>query len=136
MKKNIIVRHIVIISGLFVLLLFIWRCPLEYLFGIPCPCCGMTRAFKSMARLDFAASFSYHPLFLPTGLAIWYIFHKDVLPERFRLKKKTARILGGVLLFLLLALYIYRVGFQPDGVVKIDLDDGLIFKIMRAIQGG
>lgn len=135
MKRKIIIRHLVIISGLLVLLLFVWRCPLEYLFGIPCPCCGMTRAFKSMVSLDFRASFSYHPLLLPTGFAIWYILHKDVLPKRFRMGKKTARVLGGLLLILLLAVYVYRIAFQAGGIIKIDLDDGLIFKIMREIRG-
>lgn len=32
--------------------------------GLPCPSCGMTRAFLHLAKLDFAQAFHYHPLFL------------------------------------------------------------------------
>lgn len=31
--------------------------------GLPCPSCGMTRAFLYLAKLDFAEAFHYHPLF-------------------------------------------------------------------------
>lgn len=31
--------------------------------GLPCPSCGMTRAFLYLAKLDFAKAFHYHPLF-------------------------------------------------------------------------
>ena len=41
----------------------LWGCPLRALFHIPCPGCGMTRAFVSAFQLDFHAAFLYHPLF-------------------------------------------------------------------------
>ena len=31
--------------------------------GLPCPSCGMTRAFLYLAKFDFAEAFHYHPLF-------------------------------------------------------------------------
>lgn len=31
--------------------------------GLPCPSCGMTRAFLYLAKLDFVEAFHYHPLF-------------------------------------------------------------------------
>ena len=33
------------------------------IFGIPCPACGMTRAYMSLAHLDIRGAFYYHPLF-------------------------------------------------------------------------
>ena len=38
-------------------------CPLYYLLGVPCPLCGMTRAYLAALRLDFATALSMHPLF-------------------------------------------------------------------------
>jgi hypothetical protein len=42
---------------------FVFGCPSRALFHIPCPGCGMTRAFVSAFRLDFQMAFLYHPLF-------------------------------------------------------------------------
>jgi len=38
-------------------------CPFKAIFHIPCPGCGMTRAYLSLLRLDFAAAFAFHPMF-------------------------------------------------------------------------
>ncbi len=47
-------------------------CPLRALSGWPCPGCGMTRAFLSLARLDVAAALAAHPA-APAllGLVLW-----------------------------------------------------------------
>jgi hypothetical protein len=39
-------------------------CIFKYIFGIPCPSCGMTRAYLSLLRLDIHKAFFYHPLFI------------------------------------------------------------------------
>ena len=39
-------------------------CPIKFLTGISCPGCGMSRAWASVASLDFAKAFAFHPLFL------------------------------------------------------------------------
>jgi hypothetical protein len=38
-------------------------CPLRFATHIPCPGCGMTRAFLSFFTLDIGKAFYYHPLF-------------------------------------------------------------------------
>lgn len=38
-------------------------CPILFVTGIPCPGCGLTRAWLAALRLDFAAAFAYHPMF-------------------------------------------------------------------------
>lgn len=37
-------------------------CPFHNLSGLPCPACGLTRAFVCLAHGRFAAAFIYHPL--------------------------------------------------------------------------
>ena len=38
-------------------------CFIKSVFGVPCPACGMTRAWMSFVRGDFAGAFMFHPLF-------------------------------------------------------------------------
>ncbi len=36
-------------------------CLLKAIFHVPCPVCGMTRAYLSLLRLDFKAAVNYNP---------------------------------------------------------------------------
>ena len=44
-------------------------CPLKRLTGVPCPTCGMTRAFCNAVQGHWPASLHWHPLGLPLALA-------------------------------------------------------------------
>lgn len=54
-------------------------CPFRRLTGIPCPCCGMTRACLAILRGDVAAALEINPLSIVAvsimavivGLTIW-----------------------------------------------------------------
>jgi len=45
------------------------RCPTAQLFHVPCPGCGMTRAFHLLAEGSVGASLAMHPLAVPTALS-------------------------------------------------------------------
>ena len=62
MRKN--TKHILFIISLFLLFLWImgYQCPLLFFFGIPCPFCGMTRAFLCVLNGAIPRSFHFHPL--------------------------------------------------------------------------
>ena len=62
-----------------------YPCPVYYFTHIPCPGCGMTRACKSVLRLDFKAAFNYHHLF-PIPFA-WVAY--EILRRIFKFGKKT-----------------------------------------------
>ncbi len=38
-------------------------CPFLSLTRLPCPTCGMTRAWIAALQLDFSSAFAFHPLF-------------------------------------------------------------------------
>ena len=61
--------------ALFVFLLWYHRVPcfVLSLTGLPCAGCGMTRAWLSVLRLDFAAAFLYNPLFWSVPILYAYI---------------------------------------------------------------
>lgn len=44
------------------------RCPTAQFFHVPCPGCGMTRAFHFLAGGELRASLAMHPLAVPTAL--------------------------------------------------------------------
>ena len=66
-----------VIAFIFLLRILIYsygyQCPLRFFLGIPCPFCGMTRAFLCVLEGDLAKSFYFHPLW-PIVLGIFIIF--------------------------------------------------------------
>ena len=49
-------------------------CIFLYLFNIPCPGCGMTRAFLSLLKFDFKSAFIYNPTIFCMPYIVYYIF--------------------------------------------------------------
>lgn len=54
---------VVVIASLLALVPFP-TCIVRFVFGIPCPACGLTRAALAAARLDLATAQRFHPLSL------------------------------------------------------------------------
>ncbi|WP_086329406.1 DUF2752 domain-containing protein [Candidatus Enterococcus mansonii] len=81
-------------------------CIFKHTFGVPCPGCGMTRAFIHLFHLDFKEAFYYHPLFwlVPIVFGIFLFRKKVLLFERICENKYfTAGALG-----LFLTVYLIR----------------------------
>ena len=68
--------------------------------GIPCPACGMTRAWLALFRLDPVSAFRHHPMFWCVPVLCLYIIFDGRL---FRRPSVNTWVLGGMLagLFLL-----------------------------------
>lgn len=103
-------------------------CPIRFFTGISCAGCGMTRAWLSVLKLDFAEAFRFHPLFwtIPPG-GIFFIFRK-------RIPKKAAHFIMGGLIILFITVYIVRMLNPADTVVKIDFCNSIIWKILEKMR--
>ncbi len=58
-----------------------WPCLLRKITGLPCLSCGMSRAWLSAFRLDWAGAFTYHPMFwsIPVLAVLWLFI--DRIPK-------------------------------------------------------
>ncbi len=59
-----------------------WPCVFRAMTGLPCPGCGLSRAWLSALHLDFYGAFSYHPMFwgIPVMALIW-LFSGSKIPR-------------------------------------------------------
>ena len=65
-----------------ILLTFDIHCPISDIIGIKCPTCGITRAVISLLKLDFKASFNYHPLAVPVVMAVWLLLNLEFFKHK------------------------------------------------------
>ena len=64
---------ILVIGGAAALYLSGIRCVWDYLFGIKCPGCGMTRAYLALFKLDFKNALAFNPMFWSVPVIFLYI---------------------------------------------------------------
>ena len=104
-------------------------CPIRFLTGISCAGCGMTRAYLSLFKLDFAAAWHYHPLFVlpPIALLLWRC-EKRIPVKIYRLSMFT--IIGAFLI-----MYLVRLFDPADTVVVFEPEKGLIYRILAFVGG-
>ena len=53
-------------------LLFSYVCPSMWLFGLPCPACGLSRAAWRILVLDFVGAFNYNPAIFLVPFAVYF----------------------------------------------------------------
>ena len=87
-RKNRIIYIIGQVIGIEITLLLskIITCPFKNIFHIPCPFCGMTRAYKAFLKLDFKKAMHYNILFLPIVI-IFIILNSIFIYEILKNKK-------------------------------------------------
>lgn len=62
-KKRKSIQFLITIIALLLLTTMV-GCPFYRIFKIPCPCCGVTRAWIALVCGDIELAFAYHGLFL------------------------------------------------------------------------
>ncbi len=85
-------------------------CVFRLVTGIPCPGCGMTRAWLAALRGDFAAAVAYHPLFWAVPVAFALVFAQ----ERHARWRRVCTGAALVLVAALVALWVVRLVLPAD----------------------
>lgn len=74
-------------------------------FDTPCPTCGITRAWLSVLRLDFAEAFAFHPLFWTVPiLALYAVFDGRLFKNKYLNYGLLIAIVSGFLIYFILGL--------------------------------
>lgn len=87
-------------------------CVFRLMTGIPCPGCGMTRAWLAALRLDFAAAIAYHPLFWAVPIAFLLAFVREETTSG--KVKRGIDIVIAVLCVLVISVWIVRLVNPAD----------------------
>ena len=67
------------------------------LFDIPCPGCGITRAYIALFHLDFAAAFAHNPMFWTVPiLYVSYLFDDKLFKARWANALLLTLLYGGL----------------------------------------
>jgi hypothetical protein len=99
---------IIVLIIVFILsILGIYKCPYRLLFGIPCPTCGLTRAFISLLSFDFKSAFKYHSLYFL--VIIGFIFYTLEEFNIISISNKIKNIFIVICIILFMIYYIYRI---------------------------
>ena len=108
-KRKILFRHVLYMAAIALLAFF--GCPFERILHIPCPCCGVTRAWLAFFRGDLRTAFTYHALFPVLPLFLWLCLHRDARFMRQITGRRGRYVLDGFLIafaVLLLLNHIFR----------------------------
>lgn len=131
LKKNGIGCAAVLACLILFALIFHDVCPVQILYGLPCPGCGLTRAGVLLLTGHFAAAFSMHPFIYVWLLFLLYLafcrYIRDCRPKG--ALQLLIVIIAGMLLF-----YGYRMlWYFPDvePMVRKDVRFPSVWKLLR-----
>ena len=125
----LVLMHILILA----FLIWVWRCPFYFLSGIPCPGCGITRAYLSLLEGNIAEAFYWNPMFLPAGAVFLYAVHREKLPVR--PCGRAELILGAVISAGIAGCWLYRL-ISGSGPLHADVEEGLLYRLFETLRGG
>lgn len=101
-------------------------CPMALVLGMPCPGCGLTRAFCFASHGHFVEAFGYHPLWpLLLGYFIFIWVYQMIEVVRGEPPKVPAYRIAGVAIVILLGFWIVRLAwfFSHDGLATMAHDN-------------
>ena len=131
MKSLLNFKTLRILFAAVIIIFFLYKCPFEYIFGIPCPGCGMTRAFIALLKLNFTEAFYFHPLF-PIVIIVLIFAVLDYF-KIFAFSRKVKDIATIVIPFIFIAIYFIRL-FGGSPIVQTDFAGSLIGRAFNFIK--
>ena len=111
-------------------------CPVALVVGLPCPGCGITRAFGHATHGRFRDAFDYHalwPLLLAYFAFLW--IYKIVEAVRGEPPKLPTYRIGGTALIVLLVFWVVRLAwfFAHDGLALMARDN-IVSRLIRFLS--
>lgn|GEM_PF-421410 len=121
---------------LFFQLVFTTICPMQLLFGLPCPGCGLTRAAMLLLKGQVKEAYGMHPfLFVGILLLLYWGFFRYILGKKAKgLLLLTALVCIAMLLFYIYRMYLYYPDIQPMNPLTEGWVPGMIHH-MKTIYG-
>lgn len=134
MIKKIFKCILVLILAFAIILAFNIKCIIRTLIGIPCPGCGMTRAWIEAINFNFYEAFKFHPLFLLAPILIILIIIRGKESTDKYTKYIDISIVAIIILFL--GVYVFRMYrcFPSDIPMNINRES-ILFRIINLIKG-
>ncbi|MCT4598244.1 MAG: DUF2752 domain-containing protein [Vallitalea sp.] len=109
------------------------KCFFKNLVGVPCPGCGLTRAYKMFFIGNIEKAFYYHPLFLLIPLLVM-LYISNIMIKNNRLKK-VSEIIYLISTILFISLYIIRfIKYFPKIQPMNFYEKGLLPSIVHKIK--
>ena len=108
----------------------LYRCPLDYVLGIPCPTCGITRALLSVLNGDLKAAFYYHPLwpvFLLSAL-LGGLYHINIIHA----SRKVFRTSCFIVAALIAVCFIIR-HITHSPIVAIHFKSSALYRLLPSV---
>lgn len=105
-------------------------CLIRGSIGIPCPTCGLSRAYKFLLRGDVLRAFKFHPLFWLIPLVAIYVGYA------WYTQRKMNRYILLSILIIFIGVYLWRMmTYFPRVEPMIINEKSYLFKLIRYFQG-
>ncbi|AIY83575.1 MAG: DUF2752 domain-containing protein [Clostridium baratii] len=133
MIKKIFKYVLFLVLGFSIILAFNIKCIIRTLIGIPCPGCGMTRAWIEAINLNFYEAFKFHPLFLLAPiLIILIIIRGEKCIDKYT---KYVDVSIVVIIVLFLGVYAFRMYMYFPNEVPMNINkESVLFKAVNLIK--
>lgn len=113
-------------------------CPIRIAFGIPCPSCGITRAFLLLLRGKILKATIMHPLWIPLVILVMvFLFVRYFITDENKALKlmHILKICTVVTIVLCLILYLYRmIAWYPDRAPMLYDADNVLGRIISLFR--
>lgn len=96
---------LIIIIYIFIINYFHFGCFFRLISEIPCPTCGMTRAFFNLFQLNVNGYIYYNIMAIPVAIAVVLLIHYHIINKKIR---GYFLIISSLILLINLIYYCYR----------------------------